>query len=232
MSKERCIKEQIDVVERRSIEGLNSEKYNWDRPWKQTLRSTYHPDAQSLQKLTEKMHNATVHEIDRVLRPELTYEMVGDLKAQAVPKTRKLNEVFLMQNMSPKSNSNPQVLGKDEMNEMLFKRKCGFSKVHEDEERGIRKQIRANFRKKQLVQRPVTADRQKQIHKSYKKHLEISASNYEKLQQGYSKSLENSSFVKAQESTNTCLAWMYSDKSMRHVAQGPIFGQSKSAKGI
>ena len=45
MSKERCIQEQMEVVERRSIEGLSAEKYNWDRPWKQTLRSTYHPDA-------------------------------------------------------------------------------------------------------------------------------------------------------------------------------------------
>ena len=42
------------------------------------------------------MHNASAQEIERILRPELTYENVGDLKAQALPKSRKLNEVFLM----------------------------------------------------------------------------------------------------------------------------------------
>ena len=67
----------MESIERQSIEGLSSHKYNWDRPWKQTLRSTYHPDATSLQKLTEKMHSASVEQIEKIARPELIYENMG-----------------------------------------------------------------------------------------------------------------------------------------------------------
>lgn len=60
--------------------------------------------------------------------------------------------------MSPKNNSKQDI--ESEEITKSYKRKCGFSKIHEDEEKAIRKNIRANFRKQKVVQsRPATAER-------------------------------------------------------------------------
>ena len=71
--------------------------------------------------------------------------MYGEMKTYKTKKTSLINEIFIMQDLSPR---------KDTYTEVKIPRKCGVSKMNEQEEYQKRKQIRAQFNN--VNSRPMT----------------------------------------------------------------------------
>ena len=75
-------------------------------------------------KLTEEVDDIKL--LEKAWRPEVEIESYGDMKTYKINKKDTINEIFIMQDLSPR------ILNISA--ETKFKRNCGVSKVIEQEE--------------------------------------------------------------------------------------------------